>query len=156
MIIRAVRDEDWPRIGQLCELLVEQHHAWDAKRFIPVEQLRGDAYTSRVRAEIAHGRATVLVADLDGSIAGYVFTSVEAWNWKELRPEAGYVHDMVVDAAQRRHGVGTALLKAVIDWLGARNITRVVLWTAPQNVEAQRVFGRFGFRTTMMEMTREG
>jgi ribosomal protein S18 acetylase RimI-like enzyme len=31
----------------------------------------------------------------------------------------------------------------------------VVLWTAEQNRDAQRLFERLGFRRTMVEMTRE-
>ena len=32
---------------------------------------------------------------------------------------------------------------------------RAVLWTAAQNTGAQRLFDAAGFRTTMIEMTRE-
>ena len=156
MTIRPASAQDWRRVGELCELLVGQHHTWDARRFIPVDRLSGDAYTSRVRDEIAQAHATVLVAEVDGRVAGYVFVSVEAESWKELRPEAGYIHDIVVDPAQRRHGAGTALLKAALDWFAAHNIARVMLWTAPQNTQAQSLFRRFGFRTTMLEMMREG
>ena len=39
--------------------------------------------------------------------------------------------------------------------LAARGAPRVVIQVASQNPEAQAVFGRLGFRPTMVEMTRE-
>jgi hypothetical protein len=40
-------------------------------------------------------------------------------------------------------------------WLAGRGMPRVLLWTAPQNDSARRLFDRLGFRQTMVEMTRE-
>ena len=72
-----------------------------------------------------------------------------------LRGPAGVLHDIVVDPAQRGHGVGRMLLDATIAALRKRGAPRVVLETAEKNEEAQRLFDRAGFRRTMIEMTRE-
>ncbi|WP_437307762.1 GNAT family N-acetyltransferase [Sorangium sp. So ce388] len=52
-------------------------------------------------------------------------------------------------------GTGAILLEAVIARLRALGAPRVVLHTATQNAAAQRLFERFGFRRTMIEMTLE-
>lgn len=156
MTIRPAREEDYARIGELGELLVRTHHDWNASRFLPVERMPGSVYTARVREELARGHGTVLVAEIDGQIAGYVFAGVEPESWKEIRPEAGYVHDLVVDEGHRRGGIGTALLNAAVEWFRARGIGRVMLWTAPQNERAQRLFKRAGFQATMLEMMLDG
>ena len=44
---------------------------------------------------------------------------------------------------------------AAADWLAARGMARVMLWTAERNTRAQTLFARLGFRRTMIEMTRE-
>src|SRR5204863_1425022 len=139
--------------GELAEVLVRTHYAFDASRFIPPEALRGTDYVSLVREEIARGHATVFVADDQHHVIGYVFVGVEPGNWKELRHDAGYIHDLVVDERDRRSGVGGALLAAAMNWFDARGIARVMLWTAPSNAAAQRLFRRLGFRATMIEMT---
>ena len=41
------------------------------------------------------------------------------------------------------------------DDVRAHGAPRVLLWTAEQNPAAQTLFGRLGFRRTMIEMTRE-
>ncbi|HMD37092.1 MAG TPA: GNAT family N-acetyltransferase [Vicinamibacterales bacterium] len=182
MTIRQVIDADWPRIGELGDLQVRAHYAFDSARFFSPDELPPDVYTSLVREEVAAGRATVLVAEVvvvddlrphprppsppggtevderDGGrrrrrIAGYVFAAIEAESWKELRHEAGLVHDLVVEETHRRRGIGAALLRSAIDWFAARGVTRVMLGTAPQNVQAQALFRRAGFRPTMIEMT---
>lgn len=153
MTIRHARDSDWPRIGELGELLVRAHHEYDRARFIPPEKLAGEVYTSRVREELAANRGAIFVADVDGQVVGYVFAGIEPDSWKELRHEAGYIHDLVVDRAIRRSGVGRALLFRAIEWCRSRGVSRIMLWTAVQNSGAQELFARAGFRTTMMEMT---
>jgi ribosomal protein S18 acetylase RimI-like enzyme len=154
MTTRPVAENDWPRIGELGELLVRTHHAFNPSRFIHPDRLPGDLYTSRVQAEVARGHAVVHVAEMDGRIVGYVFAGLEPESWKELRHEAGYIHDIVVDQDYRNRRIGDALVAAAVDWFEARGVVRIMLWTAPQNVDAQRLFHRIGFRATMIEMTR--
>ena len=72
-----------------------------------------------------------------------------------LRGPAGVLQDIVIDPAHRGQGIGRLLLDAVLAALDARGAPRVVLSTAEQNVPAQRLFARAGFRRTMVEMTRE-
>ena len=94
----------------------------------------------------------VRVAELEGRIVGYVFAGIEPESWKELRHETGYVHDLVTDTSQRHGGVGTALVKSALEWFAEQGVKRIMLWTAQQNADAQRLFSRLGFRATMIEM----
>jgi GNAT superfamily N-acetyltransferase len=80
---------------------------------------------------------------------------LEPRSWKELRDAAGFIQDVVVDPGARRSGAATLLLEAAIAWLRGRGVPRVMLWTAEQNADAQRLFAKLGFRRTMIEMTRE-
>jgi len=152
MTIRPADHGDWARVGELAERLVRLHYAFDQRRFVAPETLRAPDYIARLRGEVERGDAVVFVADVDGAIAGYVFAGVEAASWKDLRDEAGYVHDLVVDEAHARGGLGRALVEHAIAWLAARGITRVMLSTAPSNVGAQRLFRAIGFRESMIEM----
>ncbi|WP_437636383.1 GNAT family N-acetyltransferase [Sorangium sp. So ce854] len=70
-----------------------------------------------------------------------------------LRDACGVLHDIYVAEPARRLGAGAILLEAVIVRLRALGAPRVVLHTAAQNAAAQRLFERFGFRRTMVEMT---
>jgi ribosomal protein S18 acetylase RimI-like enzyme len=153
MTIRPPAADDWPRIGALAELLVQMHYGFDRSRFIHPDALRADVYIARVRQEIDGGHAMLRVAAVDGDIVGYVFAGIEPGSWKELRHDAGYIHDLVVDAGLRHAGIGSALVVSAMQWFAGRGVTRIMLWTAPSNAEAQRLFHRLGFRQTMIEMT---
>jgi ribosomal protein S18 acetylase RimI-like enzyme len=153
MTIRPPTVDDWPRIGELAELLVQTHYAFDHSRFIHPDALRGGDYTARVRDEIGQGHAMVHVAENHSRVVGYVFAGVEPASWKELRHDAGYIHDVMVDDQHRHLGIGRALVASAIHWFAARGVTRVMLWTAPANTDAQRLFRSIGFRPTMIEMT---
>ena len=98
---------------------------------------------------------SALLATGDGAVAGYVYAGIEPLSWKELRDEAGFVHDLLVSDEARNSGIGQQLLDAAIAWLKERNMPRVVLWTAARNIGAQHLFERRGFRSTMIEMTLE-
>jgi ribosomal protein S18 acetylase RimI-like enzyme len=84
-----------------------------------------------------------------------VYAGIEPMSWKELRAACGFVHDVYVDERARGRGIGERLVRAAIEWLEARAVPRVVLWSAALNEGAQRLFERIGFRRTMIEMTRE-
>jgi len=151
--IRPAEERDWPAVGRLAELFIDAHHRFDSFRFLTVAALTGEMYTTHVREDIRRGRATLLVAVEDDRVIGFVFAGIEPESWKEFRPEAGFIHDLVVDPPRRNAGVGRALVVGALDWFAAQRIGRIMLWSAAPNVGAQRLFASFGFRPTMVEMT---
>lgn len=155
MTIRPAADADWLRVGALGEILVATHYAFDRRRFVHPDTLPADAYISHLRQEVAHGLAVVHVAAVGDGVAGYVFAGIEPESWKDLRDEAGYIHDLVVDAGHRRGGIGRALVESAVRWFADRGINRVMLGAAPANTGAQHLFRSLGFRPSMIEMMLE-
>lgn len=135
--------------------LMRTHYAFDPQRFLSPDTGAEDGYSSFLGGQLYADDCVVMVAEIDGAVAGYVYAGVEPLSWKELRGEAGFVHDLLVVDPARHAGVGRQLLDAAIVWLGQRGMPRVVLWAAAQNEGARRLFGRRGFRPTMVEMTLE-
>jgi ribosomal protein S18 acetylase RimI-like enzyme len=153
--VRVATAADLPAIGRLGTLLVEVHHAFDEKRFLPASPRTAAGYASFLGAQLDEPDATILVAESDGAVIGYAYAAVAGYDWISLRGPAGILHDVLVDPAHRGHGVGRQLVEAALAHLGARGVPRVVLSTAELNVDAQRLFTELGFRRTMIEMTRE-
>jgi ribosomal protein S18 acetylase RimI-like enzyme len=153
--IRAATPADEAALGRLGALLVAVHHDFDAKRFIAPGPGTERGYGGYLVSRLDHEDAIVLVAEIDGEVAGYAYAGLEGNDWMMLRGPAGVLYDIVVDPARRRAGVGRRLLNAMLEALAARGAPRVVLYTASKNEAAQRLFERAGFRPTMLEMTRE-
>jgi len=153
--IRRATQADAAAMGHLGALLWRAHHQWDQRRFT-TPSLNAEAnYSTFLVAQLTDENAAVFVAEQSGAVIGYAYAGLEPGSFKELRDPCGYVHDVAVLEEGRRTGVATALISAATEWLAAKDAPRVVIWTAEQNVAAQRLFERLGFRRTMIEMTRE-
>jgi ribosomal protein S18 acetylase RimI-like enzyme len=154
--IRPATPSDLPALGRLGALLMRTHYNFDRERFLEPGANADEGYAWFLGEQLKdEGNAVVLVAEQDADVVGYVYAALEPISWKELRDACGFIHDVAVDERARRHGTGSALVKAAMTWLKDRGAPRVVLGTAEQNEPAQRLFERLGFRRTMVEMTRE-
>ncbi len=154
-LVRRATPADMPAVGRLGALLVEEHHAFDAQRFITPRKRTPEGYARFLDTQLEEPEVAVIVAEAQGDVIGYAYVAVEGWDYMALRGPAGALHDVIVDPAHRGQGVGTMLLEAALAFLKSRGAPRVVLSTAEQNEGAQRLFARAGFRRTIVEMTRE-
>jgi ribosomal protein S18 acetylase RimI-like enzyme len=154
-VVRRATAADLPALGDLGGLLMQVHHQFDDKRFMTPGADPAKGYASFLGGELGDDSMAVFVADQRGHVLGYVYAGIEPQSWKELREEAGFIHDVAVIERGRRSGVATALIEAALAWFRERKMPRVVLWAAEPNRDAQRLFTRLGFRRTMVEMTLE-
>jgi ribosomal protein S18 acetylase RimI-like enzyme len=153
-IRRALRT-DLQRIGRLGALLVETHHAFDARRFLAPTRGTKDAYASFLSTQLDAPDAAIFVADERAQVIGYAYVAIESYDYMSLRGPAGVLHDIIVDPERRGRGVGRRLLEATLAYLESRALSQIVLSTAERNEAAQRLFASMGFRRTMIEMTRD-
>ena len=153
--IRPAELRDLTSLGMLGASLMRTHFEFDRQRFLSPDEGAEAGYGQFLGSQLGDDDTVVMVAEVDGEVAGYVYAGVEPLSWKELRDEAGFVHDLLVSDQARNSGVGQQLLDAAIAWLRQRGLPRVVLWTAARNDGARRLFERRGFRPTMIELTLE-
>jgi ribosomal protein S18 acetylase RimI-like enzyme len=154
--IRRATPADLPALGRMGALLMRTHYSFDQKRFLEPGINAEEGYAWFLGEQLKDDtNVVVLVAERKRDVIGYVYAALEPISWKELRDACGFIHDIVVEERGRRSGVATALMDAAMTWLKERGAPRIVLGTAEQNVPAQRLFARLGFRRTMVEMTRE-
>ena len=155
LLIRRAEERDLDAVGRLGAKLLRAHYEFDRLRFMAPRGNTEEGYAWFLGTQLERDDAVVFVAEQAGQIVGYVYAGIEPQSWKELREEAGFIHDVYVDETARHSGAATALLDAATDWLASRGMPRVVLWTAAPNEAARHLFARLGFRHTMTEMTRE-
>jgi len=153
--IRRAEQRDLPAVGRLGARLLRAHHAFDRLRFMAPHGNTEEGYAWFLGTQLRRDDAAVFVAERAGEVVGYAYAGIEPRSWKELREEAGFIHDVYVDDAVRGGGIATALIEAAAEWLTGRGMPRIVLWTAASNDAARRLFERLGFRHTMTEMTKE-
>jgi ribosomal protein S18 acetylase RimI-like enzyme len=152
--IRKATTRDLPEIAVLAGMLVRQHFAFDAKRFLFIENPE-KGYEWWFGKELQNKKALIFCAKLDRKIVGYAYSRLEPRDWNALLDVHGALHDILVADSARRMGVGRQLLERTLKELRARGAPRVVLHTAIKNRAAQKLFASVGFRQTMLEMTCE-
>jgi hypothetical protein len=74
LVIRHARPEDVRTIAEFAMKLVAQHHDYDPARFARIADIEGMTgfYGGRVNA----GDAALLVADMDGRLAGFAYVQL--------------------------------------------------------------------------------
>jgi ribosomal protein S18 acetylase RimI-like enzyme len=154
VIVRRATTGDLAAAGELAGHLVRLHHATDPERFFLPDRVEA-GYAEWFARVLGDPKAALLVADASGTLTGYAYGGFEERSWNLLLDDHGAIHDLYVRDDDRRRGVGEALLAGLIRELEALGAARIVLSTMPSNHPAQRLFARFGFRPTLLEMTRD-
>ena len=82
--------------------------------------------------------AVAKVATIDGKVVGY-------YSFYQILDEAD-VNNIAVDSAWQNKGIGSALMLDMIDECKQRDISAITLEVGANNVVAQRLYGKWGFR----------
>ena len=93
--------------------------------------------------------ATVLVAEVDGRLAGAVTVATRGGEWAEqAAPGEAVIRMLVVRADARGAGVGEALVRASLERARADGCTLVRLSSQEDMLAAHRLYERLGFVRT--------
>jgi RimJ/RimL family protein N-acetyltransferase len=94
-----------------------------------------------LRAIRRYPNAAVYVADDDGVIVGRLSIA------RDQHPASRHVADLGLMVAQshRRRGVGTALMKAAVEWGRQAGVRKLELHVFPWNEAAIALYEKFGF-----------
>lgn len=93
---------------------------------------------------IGNEESVVLLAFDDDQPAGFVqlYPSFSSVGMKRI----WILNDLFVDAAYRQKGIARRLMEDVLRFAKSRGYGKVILSTAPDNLQAQRLYESTGFR----------
>jgi len=151
MDIRAGTVDDIPAVLPLAAGTVAFHQALDPARFGAVPDAAA-GYDGWLRRLAGNDTDLFLVAEVDGSVVGFVIGVLdEGYRMYRVR-RYGFIHDLWVEPSCRQKGIGRALVLAGIEHFRGVGAEQVRLDTAASNETAQRLFGACGFRRATIEM----
>ena len=111
------------------------------------DALRGadEADATRAIAAIADDpRSRIVVAEHSGRIVGAVFLQ-RFWPSPLAYTELLSMTHLQVDPAWARHGIGTALVEAAVEWAEQQQLESVLTYSQPDDRPANRFLARLGF-----------
>ena len=136
--VRAAEPADAAPLVALAEAVVAEPDGW----LISDGRWRGVAGERRhLRTLRRHPHAAVFVAESRAGILGRLSVA------RDTHPASYHVADLglMVDAAHRRQGIGTALLEQAVAWAQDAGIRKLELHVFPHNEPAIALYDRFGF-----------
>ena len=156
-------DKWYPVIEPLVEAQMDYHAALDAPGnpgkfgdgFSPADEYRGQAESSKSVAVFAAVNGCVKGAepgadDVLGILSCFVFADAG------FAYDVAYIEDLHVAERARGRGIGSALMKAALNWVNARSsvkFTTLEVWKG--NEDKLGFYGRFGFAVRDYELVAE-
>lgn len=135
--------KELPELVALLGMLFSQESEFtpdDAKQTRALEKILSDETVGRIYVAREGGKIVAMATLL------YTISSAEGGI-------AALLEDVIVLPGQRGRGVGSALLRHVLDEARKQGALRVTLLTDAQNERAQRLYSKLGFaRSTMTAM----
>jgi diamine N-acetyltransferase len=107
-----------------------------------LEEGRSEAYFAAALHE-----TTILVAEENGTLVGYVQFGDVGIPEVDVRPGDAGVHRLYVDTASHGRGVGRSLMEAALGHPRLAETPRIFLQVWDRNERAVRLYESFGFRT---------
>lgn len=142
-VIRRLLAPGAAEVAQLAGVLIDCVEGGASVSFMrPLTFDRARAFWRRVAEDTAAGKRALLVADDDHGICGTVQLILEV---PENQPHRADLAKMLVHRRARRHGLGTALLRAAEET--ARECGRSLLvLDAVTGGDAERLYSRLGWQ----------
>ncbi len=137
--IRRARPADAAALVRLAEEVAAEPEGWlvtdGAWRSVGEER-------RYLRTLVRFPHAAVLVAEVDGEIVARLSLA------RDPHPASAHVADLglMVASAQRRRGIGRALLGASVTWARGAGVRKLELHVFPHNTGALALYEQFGFR----------
>jgi GNAT superfamily N-acetyltransferase len=100
-------------------------------------------------------RSTLLVAEEQGRLIGFVYAVVERELPIYLCQEFAVIREWWVEPAFRRRGVGKALIELAIAELAAVGVGQLRVRIASGDADTRALLGRCGFRAATCDMVKE-
>jgi len=138
-MIRPARLEDWPAMSELN--IAAGRAAWE--HILPAEFLDNRRPPDRWREAIVDGLHVVLVAEVDGAVAG--FAHLRRSEDADARADTGELDSFYVHPDFWGRGVGRELLATAVQHLAEMGFREATLWTAELNHRPRRVYENAGW-----------
>lgn len=156
--IRSVEGRDRPALDHLMATLQDHERGLDPAMLAPAAGMASPHMAHLLEAATRTGGIALIAEDAQtqatlGMLIGLIETDDGAFLIEEAR-RVGRITDLVVTAAARGRGIGTALIRAAESHFRALGLRYVHIGVLARNTAAQAVYGAAGYRDWLHLMVR--
>ena len=134
IIVRAATDKEADGIIKVLISSKLGEETWNENKIFVTENLQ---------KRLSNKQFIVLVAEFNSSIVGFVDCAIFPSFWECQKQ--GLIIDLFVHPTYQSKGVGSKLLKAIIERADTENIVELHVSTGWNNQKALKLYGKFGF-----------
>ncbi|MFT3684244.1 MAG: GNAT family N-acetyltransferase [Phycisphaerales bacterium] len=149
--IRPAAAADIPAVLPMVQAVCDFHRNLEPARydFLPDIAAR---YASWLPKRATDPRSVFLVAEIENGLAGFlvgeVLDEIPIFTLKQY----GFIHDLWVEPAVRKQGLGRALVAEAVNRFAAMGVTQVRGDTAADNDRARSLIAPLGFVPTTVQV----
>ena len=142
MKIEVPKMIDYIEINNLAKQVHELHVNWRPDLFLSVNEV---IKKEELKEKIDNGE--IFVAKLENNIVGYIIFNIKEKNNPNMRYRKQLnIEAICIDEKNRGRGIGTELLKFVRVIAKKNNCTDMYLTLNEENINAIKIYEKFGFR----------
>ena len=155
MIVSYNEQKHLPSIRKLVIELQDFERGLESR--LPTGESIVDAYVPQMMSRCRQSIGRVLVAEVDGEVAGFatILTRVSSGELEDGDIEYGLVSDLVVAPEFRRRGLGQELLDACEDFARSKNVRWLRIGVLEKNRAAMDLYEANGFSVLFSEMEKD-
>jgi ribosomal protein S18 acetylase RimI-like enzyme len=144
--INAINRRTWAGSITTHELLEQRHGRLNNLPWT-------ESITSAVAAHLARADVTTFVAEYEGAVIGFAAAQIDT----AQKADIGTVSYNAVALDYQGFGVGSALIRHVVDYLVAQGARVLTVVTVEEDTPALRIYERLGFRklTSLVYLSRD-
>ncbi len=147
MIIRTANIKDLPILLDFEQKIIEAERPMDST----LKQTEKISYYS-IEDYIKSDHTEVVVAEVDGEIAGSGYGQIRDRLDYFQQKQLGYIGFMYVKEEHRGKGVSQAIIQYLYDWFKTKDIEEIRLTVYDKNPRAIRAYEKAGFEKHLIEM----
>lgn len=137
-VVREAEEKDFPEVWAIYQKVLREGVYTSAVR----DGNASDRCEHPIQDEVENGKASTLLAEVDGKVIGYVSIDESAWDLSRHVGELG----IAVLPEFRGVGVGSALLESVLHIASEKKLKKICLSVFNTNKLAIRLYKKFHFK----------
>ena len=151
-MIRRAKAKDLDSISQLWQDMAAYHSEIDPQLFrVAADGAR--RYAQSLGDRLDDPWACILVADVDGEIAGYALGWIADFTTEMFEPtRSGFLADICVGESWRRRGIGRRLVEEMARWFAENDAPYYEWHVSAGNAAALAFWRSIGGRTSLLRM----